>query len=96
MNKSRPQPQQNRIDILKQCYRLVDQGTWDAMSIIGPEKNISRTRGAIFYFNKNESDLFVNMIDELFFPVFVLSEKDKKMLSKCPVSRFFATYKTPL
>jgi len=71
------------------------QGTWDAISVTELENNISQTRGAIFYFNKNKSDLFVNMIDELFFPVFVLSEKDKKMLSKCPVSRFYATYKTP-
>ena len=44
------------------------QGTWDAILVAELEKNISQTRGAIFYFNKNKSDLFVNMIDELFSP----------------------------
>lgn len=95
MNKSRPQTQQNRIDILKQCYRLMAQGTWDAISVAEMEKNISQTRGAIFYFNKNKKDLFLNMIDELFFPVFVLSDDEKARLSACSVSQFHATYKTP-
>lgn len=34
---------QNRIDILKQCYRLMAQGTWDAISVAELEKNISQT-----------------------------------------------------
>ena len=71
MNKPRPQTQRNKIEILKQCYRLMAQGTWDAISVAELEKNISQTRGAIFYFNKNKNDLFLNMIDELFYPVFV-------------------------
>lgn len=33
----------NRIDILKQCYRLMAQGTWDAISVAELEKNISQT-----------------------------------------------------
>lgn len=71
------------------------QGTWDAISVAELEKNISQTRGAIFYFNKNKSDLFVNMIDELFFPVFGLSDDEKARLATCSVSQFYATYKTP-
>ena len=71
------------------------QGTWDAISIAELEKNISQTRGAIFYFNKSKSDLFLNMIDELFFPIFVLSDDEKARLSACSVSQFHATYKTP-
>lgn len=43
------------------------QGTWETTSATKLEKNISQTKGAIFYFNRNKSDLFVNMIDELFF-----------------------------
>lgn len=70
------------------------QGTWDAISVTELEKNISQTRGAIFYFNKNKSDLFVNMIDELFFPVFSLSDDEKARLAACSVSQFYATYKT--
>ena len=57
------------------------QGTWDAILVAELEKNISQTRGAIFYFNKNKSDLFVNMIDELFFPVFALSDNEKARLA---------------
>ncbi|WP_277070559.1 hypothetical protein [Prevotella corporis] len=71
------------------------QGTWDAISVAELEKNISQTRGAIFYFNKNKKDLFLNMIDELFIPVFVLSDDEKERLSACSVSQFHATYKTP-
>jgi len=71
------------------------QGTWDAISVAELEKNISQTRGAIFYFNKNKNDLFLNMIDELFYPVFVLSNDEKARLSACSVSQFYATYKTP-
>lgn len=71
------------------------QGTWDAISVAELEKNISQTRGAIFYFNKNKSDLFVNMIDELFFPVFGLSDDEKARLAACSASQFYATYKTP-
>ena len=95
MNKPRPKTQQNRIDILKQSYRLMAQGTWDAISIAELEKNISQTRGAIFYFNKNKSYLFLNMIDELFLPVFVLSDDEKARLAACSASQFYATYKTP-
>ena len=71
------------------------QGTWDAISVNELEKNISQTRGAIFYFNKNKSDLFINMIDELFFPVFILSDDEKERLATCSVSKFCATYKSP-
>lgn len=73
--------EQNRLEILRNCYRLMATGTWDAISVSMLEKNISQTRGAIFYFNKNKEDLFINMIDELFLPVFKLSQADKKTSS---------------
>lgn len=95
MNRERSQIQQNRIEILKRCYRLMAQGTWDAISVTELEKNISQTRGAIFYFNKNKNDLFVKMIDELFIPVFVLSDDEKARLASCSVSQFYAIYRTP-
>lgn len=95
MNKFRLQTKQNRIDILKQCYYLMAQDTWDAISVSKLEKNISQTRGAIFYFNKNKSDLFINMINELFFPIFVLSDGEKERLKRCSISQFHTTYKTP-
>lgn len=88
--------EQNRLEILRNCYRLMATGTWDAISVSMLEKNISQTRGAIFYFNKNKEDLFINMIDELFLPVFKLSQADKKHLRTCSTQTFFAIYKTPL
>lgn len=87
--------EQNRLEILRNCYRLMATGTWDAISVSMLEKNISQTRGAIFYFNKNKEDLFINMIDELFLPVFKLSQADKKHLRTCSTQTFFAIYKTP-
>lgn len=78
---------QNRKEILKQYYRLMAQGTWNAISVAKMDKNISQTRGAISYFNKNMSDLFVNMIDELFFPVFSLSDDEKARLAACSASQ---------
>ena len=70
-------------------------GMWDAISVTELEKNISQTRGAIFYFNKNKEDLFVNMIDELFLPVFRLSRSEKTNLTTCSTQTFFAMYRTP-
>ncbi len=81
--------EQNRLEILRNCYRLMATGTWDAISVSMLEKNISQTRGAIFYFNKNKEDLFINMIDELFLPVFKLSQADKKHLRTCSTQTFF-------
>lgn len=70
-------------------------GTWAAISVTELEAGMSKTRGAIFYFNKNKSELFINMIDELFLPVFKLSQSDKIKLETCSAHTFFATYKTP-
>lgn len=70
-------------------------GTWDAISVAELEAGMSKTRGAIFYFNKNKSELFINMIDELFLPIFRLSESDKERYMQCSVELFFSLYKTP-
>ena len=95
MKKKRPQTELNRIDILRRCYRMMAMGAWDAISVSDLEKGIDRTRGAIFYFNKNKEELFVNMIDELFLPVFKLSKDDRTTLKRCSAKNFFAIYKTP-
>lgn len=95
MRKIKPQTEHNRLEILRSCYRLMATGTWDAISVSELERNISQTRGAIFYFNKNKEDLFINMIDELFLPVFKLSQSDKTNLKTCSTQTFFAMYKTP-
>ncbi len=85
----------NRLNILRQSYRLMAMGTWDAISVSELENNIEQTRGAIFYFNKNKGALFNNMIEELFLPVFKLSDSEKSNLKTCSPQTFFAMYKTP-
>lgn len=94
MGKRSKKTESNRLEILRQSYRLMAIGTWDAISVAELENNIEQTRGAIFYFNKNKADLFVNMIDELFFPIFRLSPTQKDIFNSCPARIFFATYTT--
>lgn len=94
MKKPRIQTELNKIEILRHCYRIMAAGTWDAISVAELEAGMSKTRGAIFYFNKNKSDLFINMIDELFLPIFKLNESDKKRYLQSGVELFFSTYKT--
>lgn len=94
MSPQREKSNLNRLDILKQSYRLMAEYSWDSISVTTLEKHISQTRGAIFYFNKNKNDLFINMIDELFFPVFQLSQNQKEKYRTCSAKLFFATYRT--
>lgn len=94
MKAQREKSNLNRLDILKQSYRLMAENSWDSISVTTLEKNISQTRGAIFYFNKNKNDLFVNIIDELFFPVFAMSTSQRDKYSSCSARIFFATYRT--
>ena len=84
----------NRSDILKKCYPLVATGSWDAIAISDIEKVIKQTRGAIAYYFKNKKTLFENILDELFFPVFALSDDEREKLSKATVSDFYNRYKT--
>lgn len=74
---------------------MMATGTWDAISVADLEAGMSKTRGAIFYFNKNKTELFINMIDELFLPLFRLDEKDKERFRNFNIELFFLTYKTP-
>lgn len=94
MSSQREKSNLNRLDILRQSYRLMAEYSWDSISVTTLEKHISQTRGAIFYFNKNKNDLFINMIDELFFPVFRLSPSQKEKYRSCSAKLFFATYRT--
>lgn len=49
----------------------------------------------ITYDYKNKHNLFHCIMDELFFPVFEMSEKAWEKLSKCTISKFHQKYKTP-
>lgn len=95
MSKHREQSLRNRSDILRKCYPLVATGSWDAIAISDIEKVIKQTRGAIAYYFKNKKTLFENILDELFFPVFALSDDEREKLSKATVSDFYNRYKTP-
>lgn len=95
MSKHREQSIINRFEILKKCYPLLAEGSWDAITIADLEKAISQTRGAIAYYHKNKQTLLNNLMDELFFPVFELSEERQKYLRNCTIIDFHKTYKTP-
>lgn len=95
MSKHREQSLINRFEILKKSYPLLAEGSWDAITIADLEKAISQTRGAIAYYHKNKQTLLNNLMDELFFPVFELSEERQKYLRNCTIIDFHITYKTP-
>lgn len=95
MRKPRVQTELNKLEILRHCYRLMATGTWDAISVADLEAGMSKTRGAIFYFNKNKTELFINMIDELFLPLFRLNKEAKDRYLRCNVELFFLSYKSP-
>ncbi len=95
MKKHRPKSENNRLEILRQSYRMMVQSSWEGISVADLEKQISQTRGAIFYFNKNKEDLFHNMMDELFFPVFALSQELRDSLKNYSDSDLLGFYKTP-
>ena len=95
MSKHREQSLKNRMDILKRCYPLLATGSWDAITVADLEKAITQTKGAIIYYFKNKKTLFANVFDELFFPVFTLSQEERESLAKSSVSDFYKLYKTP-
>lgn len=95
MPKHRKQSLKNRSDILRKCYPLLATGSWDAISVSDLEKVIMQTRGAILYYFKNKKNLFSAILDELFFPVFTLSEHERESLAKSSVANFYRHYKTP-
>lgn len=95
MSKHREQSLKNRAEILRRCYPLLATGSWEAISVSDLEKAITQTKGAIAYYHKNKQTLFNNIMDELFFPVFEMSEKAWEKLSKCTISKFHQKYKTP-
>lgn len=95
MSKHREQSLKNRAEILRRCYPLLATGSWEAISVSDLEKAITQTKGAIAYYHKNKQTLFNNIMDELFFPVFGISDDIRKALSKCTISEFHKRYKTP-
>lgn len=95
MVKLREKSLKNRVQILKECYPLLATGSWDAISVLELEKAITQTKGAIAYHFKNKHNLFHCIMDELFFPVFEMSEKVWEKLGRCTISKFHQSYKTP-
>lgn len=95
MVKRREKSLKNRVEILKHCYPLLATGSWDATSVADLEKAITQTKGAIVYYFKNKHNLFHSIMDELFFPVFEMSEKVWEKLSRCSITKFHQRYKTP-
>ena len=96
MAKHREQSLKNRSDILRKCYPLLATGSWDAITVSDLENVIMQTRGAILYYFKNKKTLFSVILDELFFPVFTLSQKEREALANPLFLIFINSTKHPL
>ena len=81
--------------ILDKTYRLLFIYNWEAITIEQIESSIGRTRGAIFYFFKNKSELFNSVINERFLSKFLTSEVSTPAIQDSTISGFFNQYQTP-
>ena len=81
--------------ILSQTYKLLFVYNWEAITIEQIEGSIGRTRGAIFYFFKNKSELFNSIINERFLSKFLTSEVSTPAIQDSTISGFFNQYQTP-
>lgn len=81
--------------ILDKTYRLLFIYNWEAITIEQIESSIGRTRGAIFYFFKNKSELFNSIINERFLSKFLTSEVSTPAIQDSTILGFFNHYQTP-
>ena len=82
--------------ILDKTYRLLFIYNWEAITIEQIESSIGRTRGAIFYFFKNKSELFNSVINERFLSKFLTSEVSTPAIQDSTISGFFNQYQAVL
>ncbi len=81
--------------ILSQTYKLLFVYNWEAITIEQIESSIGKTRGAIFYFFKNKSELFNSIILERFLCKFDSSEISCASITNSTITGFFSYYRTP-
>ena len=81
--------------ILSQTYKLLFVYNWEAITIEQIESSIGKTRGAIFYFFKNKSELFNSIILERFLRKFDSSEISCVSITNSTITGFFSYYRTP-
>lgn len=81
--------------ILSQTYKLLFVYNWEAITIEQIESSIGKTRGAIFYFFKNKSELFNSIILERFLSKFDSSEISCVSITNSTITGFFSYYRTP-
>lgn len=81
--------------ILSQTYKLLFVYNWEAITIEQIESSIGKTRGAIFYFFKNKSELFNSIILERFLRKFDSSEISCVSITNSTITGFFNYYRTP-
>lgn len=81
--------------ILSQTYKLLFVYNWEAITIEQIESSIGKTRGAIFYFFKNKSELFNSIILERFLRKFDSSEISCVSIMNSTITGFFSYYRTP-
>ena len=70
-----------REKLLAETYKLLLTSNWETVTIESIEKSIGRTRGSIFYSFKNKLALFLEVIEKMFVPDFVMTNEYKKRLS---------------
>ncbi len=84
-----------REKLLAETYKLLLTSNWETVTIESIEKSIGRTRGSIFYFFKNKLALFLEVIEKMFVPDFVMTNEYKKRLSNITSLEILLYYKTP-
>lgn len=86
---------ETRDKLLAETYKLLLTNNWETVTIERIEKRIGRTRGAIFYFFKNKWALFLEVIDKMFVPDFVMANEYKERLSNTTPLEVLLYYRTP-
>ena len=84
-----------REKLLAETYKLLLTSNWETVTIESIEKSIGRTRGSIFYSFKNKLALFLEVIEKMFVPDFVMTNEYKKRLSNITSLEILLYYKTP-
>lgn len=77
-------PTPNIENIILVCaYRLLFTENYENITISEIEKGIGRSRGTIFYYFKNKSELFQQVLENLFFPTLkiIINSNSKEYIS---------------
>lgn len=80
-------------NILNKAYFLFLTRNVEKVTIADIEGAISLTRGAVYYYYKDKIELFINVVDEYFFPIF--NNPNPDLYRDMPLCSFLKTYTPP-